>query len=142
MKLVLKIVLVLFIIPLAAGFGIAWRHYCPAISGVTVSVNGVQTLASVNRCPNRLVLVSMPGEIVVLVDRAHQRALASGGEFHEGFGFVFSHDLNPQGVSLNDRVKIERDTELRFFENGLSYRDIMSGDEIVINFNDVKQSSY
>ncbi len=137
MKLILKIVVVVLMIPLAIGLGFVWRRYCPSVSGVTVSVNGVKTEASVNRCPNQLIRVSVPGEVTILVDRENKEAsVPNASAFWEGFGMVLSHDLNPLGVSLNNRIKIERDTNLLFFENGLSYKDFTSGDEIVINFND------
>lgn len=134
MKLILKISVVLIMIPVAVGFGFAWRRYCPPVSGVQVLVNGVQSAGSANRCPNRMIVVSVAGNLNVLVDRENQQAFVPGQEFYKGFGLVFSRGLNPLGVSLNDRVKIERDTELRFVDNGLSYKDIMSGDEIQIKF--------
>ncbi|MFT3744990.1 MAG: hypothetical protein QM785_11945 [Pyrinomonadaceae bacterium] len=134
-SIIITISCLLLMVPIAAGLGFAWDRYCPSITDVVISVNGVQTVATVNRCPNQLIKVSVPGEVTVLVDWENKRAsVPNGSAFWEGFGLVFSRDLSPGGVSMTATAKIDRETELRFFENGLSYRDILSGHEIIIKF--------
>jgi hypothetical protein len=86
--------------------------------GVTAFVNGKQMPVQANLCPNQLVRVAVQGSpgSSVLVDREHQKVFAPVTDFYEVFGFVFTRDIDPVGVSFENRVKIERDTELRFFE--------------------------
>ncbi len=72
----------------------------------------------------------------VLVDMGNQKILAPATKFYEVFGFVFTHDIDPIGVSFENRVKIERETEVRFFQKGFSISDPTTGYEVVVEFND------
>ncbi len=140
MKFIFKIILILLMVPLAAGLGFMWRRYCPSVDRVTAIIGGVRHPLSAERCPNGLIRISVPSNFNsgVLVDRANQKVLVPGtSDFYSVIGLVFSRDLEPTGVSFDNRIKIERDTELRFFEGGFSFRDFKTGYAVIVEFNDL-----
>lgn len=139
MKLILKIVIVLLVILAAAGFGFTSRRYCPTDRGVTAFVNGNKQTIVANRCPNKLIRIAVPGnpDSSVLVDRENQRLLVPATQFYEVFGFVFAREIDPTGVSFFNRIRIERRSELHFFENGFSIKDSTTGYHVVVEFNEV-----
>lgn len=135
MKIVFRIFIVGVLVAGAFLGGLAWRRLCLPLSGVEVSVNGrPQNAFSAQTCPNGLVRIVIPGESVILISSDLRGGSYPGTDFHDILGLTFSHDPNPAGVSISDRVKIETDPNLEFTENSMAYTDFQTHDRIVIRF--------
>jgi hypothetical protein len=133
MNIWIRIVVVLILVAAAYVGGLAWRRLCLPLSGVGVTVNGnVQNAAFAQTCPNGLVRVVIPGQNEVLINHERRDVYYLGTEFHDILGLTFTHDPNPVGVSINNRVKIETDPQLEFTESLIAYSDFESHDRIVI----------
>jgi hypothetical protein len=115
--------------------GLAWDRLCFSLSGVEATVNKKavkDTKAYV--CPNGRILVIIPDEMRILIDKDTNTVSYPATKFHNIIGFVFSDDTDPAGVLLTDRIKVEQDPHLEFTENGFSYNDMDSNDRIEIKF--------
>lgn len=135
MKIVLRILLVGFLMLAAYIVGLAWDRLCFSTSGVEVAVNGKAVEeAKAYVCPNDLILIRIPGQIPLLVDKKRGSVLYTGTEFHNFLGIVFADDPDPTGVSLTDRIKVEEDPHLEFHGNGFSYDDNDTKDRIKVTF--------
>ncbi len=133
MKVVLKLSIVLALV-VGAFFGrLAWERFCMPLRGVVVSVNGGPFKAvPAQTCPNGLIRVAIPEESSILIDIAGGDAVFPGTEFHNILGLTFSHDPNPAGVSLRDRIKIEKDRNVEFTDDSIAYDDLLTDNRIVI----------
>lgn len=115
--------------------GLAWERLCLPTSGVEVAVNGnIVEEAKTYICPNDLILIRIPGQSQILVDKQNHSVLYAATEFHNFLGVVFAHDPDPTGVSLTDGIKVEEDPHLEFHGNGFSYNDIDTKDRIEVTF--------
>lgn len=135
MQIVLRVLLVGFLMLAAYIGGLARERLCFSTSGVEVAVNGKTVEeAKAYVCPNDRILIRIPGQLPLLVDRQKSTILYAATEFHNFLGVVFAHEPDPTGVSLTDRIKVEEDPHLEFTENGFSYNGMDSNDRIEIKF--------
>lgn len=133
MKLVFRLFVVFILVIAAYVGGLAWPRFCRPVSQIEVYVNGkLQPNASAKKCPNGRILVEIPGESYVLIAPDFRAGSYPGNTFYNVFGLTFSHDLDPAGVSIDDKVKIDDNPGVEFSENSIGYSDLLSQDRILI----------
>ncbi|MEP6947439.1 MAG: hypothetical protein ABJA02_16090 [Acidobacteriota bacterium] len=117
--------------------GLAWQKWCVPRSDISVSVNGqIESKASAATCPNGAVIVQIPGQTSLLLNLTDMSSSTiPGTQFHDILGLTFSHDTNPQGVSIKDRVKIESDLNVVVSEQSIAYDDLLTRERIQILVN-------
>jgi len=116
--------------------GRAWYRWCPHRNDVSVSIDRSHVDALAYTCPNGAIYIQIPGASSILLepdDLTHSQF--PGTHFYNLLGLEFTKDLEPSGVLVTDRIKIDPPLHVVSSAKSLAYDDLFSHRRVQIILN-------